>query len=164
MPATFDADVDECRRRAAQCTARADQMSNSEQRQESLDQAQRWLRLAGSFAAAGRINAVRWAALVDRAGTITPREMDSAPRDGAAVLLWCADQGGWQSGEWCDNAWISMVGEEPIELVPSCWLPAPPDPPARSRPKDAPTNRPRAPETSVVPIRDSKAKPRHFGD
>jgi hypothetical protein len=35
---------------------------------------------------------------------------------------------GWQVGEWCDGAWISFLGEDPIELAPRYWLPASPDP------------------------------------
>jgi len=42
--------------------------------------------------------------------------------------LFCPEQGGWHTGIRFEGRWLAHVSTE-IELRPTHWLPAPPDPP-----------------------------------
>ena len=50
------------------------------------------------------------------------------PIDNLVLLLFCPEQGGWHTGVRFEGRWLAHVSTE-IELRPTHWLPAPPDPP-----------------------------------
>ena len=50
------------------------------------------------------------------------------PIDNLVLLLFCPEQGGWHTGVRFEGRWLSHISTE-IELRPTHWLPAPPDPP-----------------------------------
>ena len=50
------------------------------------------------------------------------------PIDNLVLLLFCPEQGGWHTGVRFEERWFAHVSTE-IELRPTPWLPAPPEPP-----------------------------------
>jgi hypothetical protein len=40
------------------------------------------------------------------------------------LLLYCPEQGGWQTGEWCEGRWVSTADIE-IVLEPTHWADVP---------------------------------------
>ena len=70
------------------------------------------------------------------------RPIETAPHDKAqerSLLLWCPEQGGWQTGMWFNGRWMdSITLSHP--LAPTFWTEIPPPPmpishaaPARDR-------------------------------
>jgi hypothetical protein len=56
-----------------------------------------------------------------------PEPIDTAPREAErTLLLWCPEQGGWQTGQWCEGRWGSAADVE-HELSPTHRTPIPPD-------------------------------------
>ena len=58
-----------------------------------------------------------------------PRTITSAPRHGRrerALLLFCPEQGGWQSGVWFDGRWTDFATLT-ITLEPIMSMETPPD-------------------------------------
>jgi hypothetical protein len=52
----------------------------------------------------------------------------TAPREPErTLLLYCPEQAGWQTGEWCEGRWVSTADVE-IVLEPTHWTDVPPDP------------------------------------
>ena len=58
------------------------------------------------------------------------RPIETAPHDTAQerpFLLWCPEQGGWQTGVWFKGQWMdSITLKNP--LAPTHWMETPPDP------------------------------------
>jgi hypothetical protein len=52
--------------------------------------------------------------------TTAPRETERT------ILLYCPEQGGWQTGEWCEGRWVSTADIE-IVLEPTHWTDVPAD-------------------------------------
>jgi hypothetical protein len=50
------------------------------------------------------------------------------PMDNLVLLLFCPEQGSWHTGVRFKGRWLAHIATE-IELRPTHWLPAPPDPP-----------------------------------
>jgi hypothetical protein len=53
-----------------------------------------------------------------------PQPIETAPREeDRRLLLWCPEQGGWHTGEWCDGRWLDSLTltEEPLMMV-AAWL------------------------------------------
>jgi hypothetical protein len=85
----------------------------------------------------------------DQSGTIPPvptqltelpmwqsaRPIETAPHDTAQerpFLLWCPEQGGWQTGVWFNGRWMdSITLNQP--LAPTYWTEIPPPPMQSSR-------------------------------
>ena len=58
----------------------------------------------------------------------SPEHIGTAPEEpNRTVLLWCPDQGGWQTGRWLaqQGCWVSTAGSEK-RLEPTLWMDAPP--------------------------------------
>jgi len=58
-----------------------------------------------------------------------PQTILTAPRDNRrerAWLLYCPDQGGWQSGVWFDSRWTDF-GTMTMDLEPTFWAEPPAD-------------------------------------
>jgi len=59
------------------------------------------------------------------------RPIETAPHDPAQerpFLLWCPEQGGWQTGVWFKGQWMdSITLKNP--LAPTHWMETPSDPP-----------------------------------
>jgi hypothetical protein len=59
------------------------------------------------------------------------RPIETAPHDKAqerSLLLWCPEQGGWQTGIWFKGQWMdSITLKNP--LAPTHWMEIPSDPP-----------------------------------
>jgi hypothetical protein len=59
------------------------------------------------------------------------RPIETAPHDTAQerpFLLWCPEQGGWQTGVWCKGRWMdSITLKNP--LAPTHWMETPSKPP-----------------------------------
>jgi hypothetical protein len=55
----------------------------------------------------------------------SPQPIKTAPRqEDRRLLLWCPEQGGWHTGEWCDGRWLdSLTLTE--ELQPVSWTEVP---------------------------------------
>jgi len=59
-----------------------------------------------------------------------PQPIRSAPKEAErTLLLYCPEQGGWQTGEWLDDrkCWVSTAAIEEC-LEPTLWSDVPPDP------------------------------------
>jgi hypothetical protein len=51
--------------------------------------------------------------------------MATAPRElERTLLLYCPEQAGWQTGEWCEGRWVSTADIE-IVLEPTHWMDVP---------------------------------------
>jgi hypothetical protein len=47
---------------------------------------------------------------------VTARPLATAPRERErTLLLYCPEQAGWQTGEWCESRWVSTAD---IDLSP----------------------------------------------
>ena len=54
--------------------------------------------------------------------------IDAAPREeGEPLMLYCGEQGGWQSGTWFEGRWVDFLTLEK-ELFPSHYAEMLPDP------------------------------------
>jgi hypothetical protein len=63
-----------------------------------------------------------------QARTEGPQPISQAPRDAEwTLLLFCPEQGGWQTGEWCEGRWVSTADIE-IVLEPTHWTDVPEPP------------------------------------
>jgi hypothetical protein len=41
---------------------------------------------------------------------VSAQPVATAPRDPErTILLYCPEQGGWQTGEWCEGRWVSTA-------------------------------------------------------
>jgi hypothetical protein len=57
-----------------------------------------------------------------------PEPIATAPRAGErTLLLYCPEQAGWQTGEWCEGQWVSTADIE-IVLEPTHWTDVPEPP------------------------------------
>ena len=59
-----------------------------------------------------------------------PKPIATAPRQPEhTLLLYCPEQGGWQTGEWIDKreCWVSTAAVDQC-LEPTHWTDVPPDP------------------------------------
>ena len=64
------------------------------------------------------------------------RTIDSAPKDGTSILLFCPGEGGINVGHWSESLWVDQGGawiiyearSDTIVLNPSHWQSLPPPP------------------------------------
>jgi len=60
---------------------------------------------------------------------MTPQPLQTAPKvENAPLLLYCPEQGGWQTGFCFGGVWFAVI-DHSISLEPSHWMYLPEDPP-----------------------------------